>query len=140
MKDIKTLFKDSSDEMIMEIGQTGASVTGIEELAQRVINIILTDPGESLYNTGVGAGIKKITNSSGSSGSNTEAKKSEITAAIMNTESYIIKSQIGEPLSDEEKLRSLKISRLLYNATSREWAIDVIIESEAGAVYSATIS
>jgi hypothetical protein len=140
MRDIKTLFRQSDGEMIMTLGAIGENSTGIHELVQRVTNILLTDPGESLYNTGVGAGIKRITSSSGSSGSNAEAQKSQITAAVMDTETYIIKGQIGEALTDEEKLKSLTIARLLYNGTSREWIIDIIVETAAGTISVATIS
>lgn len=140
MKDIKTLFRESDGEMTMTVGPLGESSTGIDELSQRVTNILLTDPGESLYNPGVGGGIKRITASSGSSGSNVEVQKAQITAAIMDTESYIIKGQIGEGLLDEEKLKSLTVARLLYNGSSREWIIDIVIESVAGVVSFTTIS
>lgn len=140
MLDLKTLFKGDDGKMSMTVGERGISVSGVEKLAQHVTNILLTDPGHNYINPGVGAGIKAIIEYGGSSHTDISSKKSEITAGIMDTETFIKSSQIGEPLSDDEKLLSLKIARLQYNTNTREWLIDVIVSTVAGSVFIATIN
>lgn len=140
MKDIKTLFRDSDGKMTMTVGETGSFVSGVERLAQHVTNILLTDKNTNILHPNAGADLKSITSVGASSGSDVEMKKSQIVAGVMATENYIRDSQSGEPLTDDEKLLSLNIVRLQYNTSSREWNIDILIETVSGDVFIATIN
>jgi hypothetical protein len=138
--DIKTLFKKSDGEVVMTIGSTGEPVSGVEKLAQYVTNILLTDTGSNIIHPNVGGNIKKITTLGGSAGSDISQKKAEITTGVMNTERFIINTQLGLNISNDEKLLSLKIVLLEYNKDTREWKIDILIETVAGTVYIASIN
>ncbi len=140
MIDLKTLHKKDNSEMEMTVGQIGESVYGIEKLAQHVTNVLLTDPGTNLHYPAVGAGIKKITSIGSSNSLSMGSKKAQITAGVMETEKYIIRTQTGTDLPDDEKLLSLQIIKLEYTVEQREWFIDILVKSVYGSTYIATIN
>ena len=140
MKDLKTLFRASDGEMTMSIGDTGKSVSGVERLAQKITNLLLTDKNSNFWHPSVGAGIRKILSSGSSSDSDVASKKSSVVAGIMSAETYVIDSQDSEPLSDDEKLSSLQVVKLEYNRTTRNWDIDILIETVSGLAYVTSIN
>jgi len=129
MKDIKTFSRNTDSSLDMTIGSQVTEVTGIDKLAQMIVNIILTETGSDTFNPDIGTSVKALATKISSDKSSLEEANRILAIDIVKIEAYIKKSQGNSELPDSEKLLSLKVLQSSYNVTLSEWTLSLLVTS-----------
>lgn len=108
------------------------SVTGIDKLIQIVTKSILTTPGRDIFALEYGGGLRNALPKSANTRTESGAL-SDATIAISRAEEDIKRNQDTEENRPDERLFSLSIRDLEFDATASQWCARIQVVSEAGA-------
>ena len=106
-------------------------VTGLEKLVQIVTKSILTVPGRDIFALEYGAGLRgslpRSANTRTESGALTD-----VTIALSRAEEDIKRNQDTEENQPDERLFSLSLRDLIFDASEAQWCVRIQVVSEAG--------
>lgn len=106
-------------------------VSGILRLVQTVIKMMLTTPGTDSFFVESGTILPGLVHR-GVSRSSQQLIKMDVAISIQDLERQIQDIQAAESLSDDERLREIRIRRIEYLPASAEWIVDITVISYAG--------
>ena len=134
MKDFQILTFENNI-LIPKILQTTTPVSGTASLVQRIIKCLFTVPGSDILNPEYGVGLQYVLPNSFDS-KNLSSAKMSATEAIIRGEKQIKEddSIINSPPS--ERLASMHLKELSYDASLSQWLVDITIKTAANTIFT----
>jgi len=113
------------------LGVRSKSVSGILQLVQTVVKMMLTSPGSDSFATNTGTILGSLFKR-GVTQESAQLLKMDIMNSIQNLEQQILDIQAGQPLTDDQLLQEIQILNVQYLPDSNAWQIKIGILSQAG--------
>ena len=132
MKDVKVVVPNQYSYVITTSMSTPLSATGIDSLVQIIVKSMKTTPGRDIFSPDYGMGLRYLLPNSGAAIEEQRAK-SQVGKGLMKIEEEILRNQTTLSLDPEQKLQTLKLVDVVFNAEQGLWDITVQVTSVSGA-------
>jgi len=130
-QDIRVVIPNEFDFLRPTSTDRPLPVTGLDKLIQIVTKAILTNPGRDIFSPEYGAGLREVLPNRAHQATESGAV-ADATIAILRIESDIKRFQQEEGNTPEERLSSLSLQTLEFDAQNTQWLVEVTLVSEAG--------
>lgn len=102
------------------------AVAGEYSLVQLITKCLLTDPGQDIFDTEYGAGLRR--NIRGIPGQDVDRGKTAVNSALQKCKLDLLKSTATDPT---ERLLDLRLLSMVFDPIQTTWLVEVEVETEA---------
>jgi len=139
MKDIKVVVPNQYNYAITTSTNTPLSTEGIDSLVQMVVKAIKTSPGRDLFAPDYGMGIKSLLPPNAMAIEEQKAK-SQVGKGLLKIDEDIKTNQADANLTADQKLKSLGLIDVTFDAEQGLWDVSVQVTSVSGATVTVGIT
>lgn len=108
-------------------------VDGNPAVEQLVAKLLLTDPNTDFLDPSSGAGLRQIIGRE-TSPQALAVRRAEISLAVIRVQDQVLTSQVDQELPAAERLQTIEIETLDYDADQGLWTLDLALTMEDGNV------
>ena len=131
MKDIKVVVPNQYNYAIITSTNIPLVTTGIDSLVQIVVKAMKTSPGRDLFAPDYGMGLKYLLPPTASAIEEQKAK-SQVGKGLLKIDEDIKTNQANVNLTADQKLQSLNLVDVTFDADQGLWSVTVRVTSVAG--------
>jgi phage baseplate assembly protein W len=114
------------------------AVSGIQKLVQQVTRVLLSQPGSNVFLRNDGGGLSSELGGTMHTGDTSDVAAA-VNRALRRTEQLFLKTQAKTSLPADEKLLSLKLSRIVLDGTTQTAEVQLVSRAGQSATLPLTV-
>lgn len=130
-QDIRVVIPNEFDFLRPTSTDRPLPVQGLDKLIQIVTKALLTNPGRDIFNPEYGAGLRDALPVRAHQATESGAV-SDVTIALLRVEADVKRFQQEEGNTAAERLSSLSLQTLEFDAQNAQWFVEIELVSEEG--------